>query len=60
MIAKVRHEGIYLEAHMETDWDGDIYIKHLYADPKQDILPIVSDREAEEIEHFAIQYIKNK
>ena len=57
MIVKFKCQGVYLEAHTETDWDGDPYIKHLYADPKQDIRDLFPIKELEEFEQLIIKEI---
>ena len=57
MIVKFKCQGVYLEAHTETDWDGDPYIKHLYADPKQDICDLFPMKELEEFEQLIIKEI---
>lgn len=57
MIVKFKCEGVYLEAETETDWDGELFIKHLYADPKQDIRDLFPIKELEEFEQLIIEEI---
>lgn len=57
MIVKFKCQGVYLEAETETDWDGELYIKHLYADPKQDIRDLFQMKDLEEFEQLIIEEI---